>query len=179
MATYNQIEKYWTISAGNNGTFRLYLSEIITNEYSLRYGVDNLPSDSDFDNLNTIINSIYEPCCINFKLNIKILPSYFNAELEALLSLNDSSKHLTGQALDIEITSLGRNVKNSDLFYFIKDNLEYDELIWEFGNELEPEYIHISYISDLNKNKTLRLRDKGLNYENFTPVPTLYQGFSN
>jgi hypothetical protein len=31
------------------------------------------------------------------------------------------------------------------MFYFIKNNLEFDQLIWEFGDEHEPDWVHVSY----------------------------------
>ena len=179
MATFDSINNIWTVSAGNNGTFPLYLSGITTNQYTIRYNISNFPSSSDLANLDLMINNIYEPCCINFNTNIVILPSYYNLQLQELLNLDTSSLHLTGQALNFDIASLGRNVKNSDLFYFIKNNLEFNQLIWEFGNDNEPQYVYTSFILNNNQNNVLRLKAKGLNYQNFDLTPILFQGLSN
>jgi len=51
-----------------------------------------------------------------------------------------TSQHCLGEAADIVCQN-----KNSEMFYFIKNNLEFDQLIWEFGDEQEPDWVHVSY----------------------------------
>ena len=43
------------------------------------------------------------------------------------------------------------------MFQFIKDELEFDQMIWEFGDDDNPDWIHVSYVSeDENRNRCLR-----------------------
>jgi len=51
---------------------------------------------------------------------------------------------------------------NAEMFNYIKDNLEYDQLIWEFGTDENPDWIHVSYVGPgKNRKRNLRAsRDK-------------------
>jgi hypothetical protein len=73
---------------------------------------------------------------------------------------------LNGFALDIE-TPMDRN--NKDLFDYIKNNLDFDQLIWEFGTDKNPAWIHVSYRKNGNRKQILRAvkTNKGTIYENY------------
>ena len=51
-----------------------------------------------------------------------------------------------GEALDLDADVFGR-ITNADIFNFVKDNLVWDQMIWEFGDDEEPNWVHISYKS--------------------------------
>jgi hypothetical protein len=51
---------------------------------------------------------------------------------------------MKGQAADFVSTNL-KTIPNSYLFYLIVKHLPYDQVIWEFGNNNEPDWIHVSY----------------------------------
>jgi hypothetical protein len=38
-------------------------------------------------------------------------------------------------------------VTNKMVFDYIKDNLEFDQLIYEFGDSKNPDWVHVSYES--------------------------------
>jgi NADH dehydrogenase FAD-containing subunit len=64
-----------------------------------------------------------------------------------------TSQHCSGQAIDIDMK--GDKVSNAQIFHWIKDNLKYDQLIWEFGDKKNPNWVHVSYC-DKNRQQTLR-----------------------
>ena len=82
--------------------------------------------------------------------------SFFRCvELNEAIGGSKSSQHCKGQAMDLDIT-YGLN-PNSEMFNFIKDNLDFDQLIWEYGNTENPDWIHVSYVSEFdNRNRCLR-----------------------
>jgi hypothetical protein len=65
-----------------------------------------------------------------------------------------TSQHSEGKAADIEVV----NVDNKELAEWIRDNLEFDQLILEFYREGEPDsgWIHVSWNSDNNRSQTLK-----------------------
>jgi len=67
-----------------------------------------------------------------------------------------SSQHCKGQAFDIDGDKTG--VSNRKIFNFIKDNLEFDQLIWEFGNDKEPDWVHVSYKEGANRKQILKAK---------------------
>ena len=61
------------------------------------------------------------------------------------------SQHSTGEALDIDMD--GTALSNKEIFNFIKERLQFDQLIWEFGNDTNPDWVHVSYKADGNQRK--------------------------
>ena len=152
MAVYNEITKSWLIDTITNGTFDLYLTDLTTFPEVYDSTIDNTPTSEAYINLTNIITNIYEPCCQHFKSAIKMLPSYRNYETSSYLGTDTDSDHTFGLAIDIEIESLERGVKNIELFNYIKDNLSYDKLIIQDNN-----IIHISYkTNDTNEYKVYK-----------------------
>jgi hypothetical protein len=64
---------------------------------------------------------------------------------------------MNGEAIDMDADVFG-GVTNAEIFYFILDNLEFNQLIWEYGNEDEPNWVHASYVEGKNKNEVLLVR---------------------
>jgi hypothetical protein len=157
MSIYNLVKKSWLIDTITNGTFDLYLTDLTTFPEVYDSTIDNTPTSEAYINLTNIITNIYEPCCQHFKTAIKILPSYRNYETTSYLGLDTDSDHTFGLAIDIEIESLERGVKNIELFNYIKDNLSYDKLIMQDNN-----IIHISYkTNDTNEYKVYKTNSFG------------------
>jgi hypothetical protein len=84
---------------------------------------------------------------------------YRCGELCEAIGSSKNSQHTKGQAIDM--SSLGEKT-NGELFEWIKENLDFDQLIWEFGNDESPKWIHISYVNKKsNRNRILRAKYKG------------------
>ena len=67
------------------------------------------------------------------------------------MCIRDSCK---GQAIDIDDTY--GYMSNADMYKYIKNNLSFDQMIWEFGDEQNPDWIHVSYVDeDSNRNRCL------------------------
>ena len=71
------------------------------------------------------------------------------------------SQHCKGQALDIDADIYGV-ITNADIFNRIKNHLDFDQLIWEFGTDNEPAWVHVSYVPDgLNRGEILKAYSEG------------------
>jgi hypothetical protein len=64
-----------------------------------------------------------------------------------------SSQHCKGEAIDIDMD--GTSITNKQVFDFIKDNLNFDQLIWEFGTSTNPDWVHVSYDSEGKQRKQI------------------------
>tara|TARA_R100001086_G_C11803019_1_gene249374 strand:+ start:23 stop:490 length:468 start_codon:yes stop_codon:yes gene_type:complete len=139
---------------------------------ALRLGIDNTPNGTAYNNMKTLAANVFEPLREWVGGPIKITSMYRSPELcDALGSNGRTSQHTKGQAIDID--DIYGHKTNAEMFEYIKNNLEFDQLIWEFGNEDNPDWLHISYI-DLEKNRKRILkavRDQGkVKYINITNV---------
>lgn len=70
-----------------------------------------------------------------------------------------TSQHMKGQAIDIDADIFNNGLSNYQIFHWLKDNVDFDQLIWEYGNSREPAWVHVSYVSPLkNRNQILHIR---------------------
>ena len=121
----------------------LELAEVIRSESAKRRGISNMPTDEHIKNLKLIAENVFEPIRANFRQPIRISSGYRSQALNAAIGGAMRSQHSTGEALDIDME--GTALSNKEIFIFIKDKLNFDQLIWEFGNKNEPDWVHVSY----------------------------------
>jgi zinc D-Ala-D-Ala carboxypeptidase len=125
----------------------LDLSEVIRSESAKRNGISNMPIESHIRNLKLLAENIFQPIRNNFRCPIHISSAYRSIELNRIVKGSLTSQHCTGEAIDIDMDGTPNGVTNKMIFNYIKDNLEFDQLIWEFGNNDNPDWVHVSYES--------------------------------
>jgi hypothetical protein len=133
----------------------LQLAELIRSESAKRYGIANMPTPEHIANLKLLAEHIFEPIRANFRCPILISSGYRSKELNDKIGGSNTSQHSLGQAIDIDMDGTSYNVINADIFNFIKDKLPFDQLIWEFGNPINPAWVHVSY-SDRHRRQILK-----------------------
>ena len=121
----------------------LSLAEVIRSETAKRNGISNKPNPRHLENLKIIAVNIFQPIRNFFQRAVHLSSGYRSEELNAFIKGSASSQHCTGEALDIDMD--GTEVTNKEVFDYIKDNLEFDQLIWEFGTNDNPDWVHVSY----------------------------------
>ena len=119
--------------------------ESVYSRTAMRLGLDNTPTVKHKDNMIKLANKVFEPLRAYVGGPIKINSFYRSPELNKAIGGSTKSQHCTGQAIDIDDT-FGR-MTNAEMFHFIRDNLDYDQMIWEFGNDDNPDWVHVSYVS--------------------------------
>jgi hypothetical protein len=130
------------------------LAEFTRSESAKRHGVSNEPTPEHLENIKVLCEKILEPIRTKFgPLNIssgyrsKVLNHYIGGSL--------SSQHCEGKAADIDQDGMG-GASNTEIFNYIKDNLEFDQMIWEFGDNNKPDWVHVSYNEVKNRKQVLR-----------------------
>ena len=131
------------------------LKEGIKSHTATRLGINNTPSDLDLINMKTIAEKVFEPLRKFVGGPISINSFYRSPKLNSAIGGSTSSQHCKGCALDIDDT-YGHKT-NAEMFEYIKCNLDYDQMIWEFGDDTNPDWVHISYVSeDANRRRLLK-----------------------
>lgn len=125
----------------------LDLSEVIRSESAKRNGISNMPIPQHIENFKLLAEKIFEPIRNNFRCPIHISSGYRSIELNSAIKGSLTSQHCTGEAIDIDMDGTPNGVTNKMVFDYIKNNLEFDQLIWEFGNDSNPDWVHVSYES--------------------------------
>jgi zinc D-Ala-D-Ala carboxypeptidase len=123
----------------------LSLSELIRSDSAKRLGVTNMPTDEHIINLKALAENIFEPIRNHFRCPIFISSGYRSAELNQALKGAKSSQHLKGEAIDIDMDGSSNGVTNAMVYEFIKLKLDFDQLIWEFGDTVNPSWVHVSF----------------------------------
>lgn len=125
----------------------LDLSEVIRSESAKRNGISNMPTEAHIANLKLLAEKVFEPIRNNFRCPIIISSGYRSKELNAKVGGSATSQHSSGEAIDIDMDGTPNNVTNKMIFDYIYKNLEFDQLIWEFGTNENPDWVHVSYES--------------------------------
>tara|TARA_Y100001938_G_scaffold136079_1_gene198510 strand:- start:939 stop:1397 length:459 start_codon:yes stop_codon:yes gene_type:complete len=127
---------------------------------AIRRGIDNTPNDEQLDNMVLLAEKVFEPLRIWVGGPIKINSFFRCPQLNKAIGGSTKSQHCHGQAIDIDDT-YGK-VANSEMYNYIKKNLDFDQMIWEFGNDDNPAWVHVSYVSeDENRRRCLKaFKDK-------------------
>ena len=135
---------------------------------ALRLAIDNTPNSNHRNNMKTLAANVFEPLREWVGGPIKITSMYRSQELNEAIGGSKNSQHSKGQAIDID--DIYGYKTNAEMFEYIKDNLEFDTLIWEFGGD-NPDWLHISYVDrEKNRSRILKaVRDQGkVKYINIT-----------
>ena len=122
----------------------LTLKEVTKSDTANRLGIDNTPEDFDIKNLRAIAEEVFQPLRDHFGVPLFVSSGFRSKKLNKAIGGSKYSQHMVGEALDIDADVYGR-VTNRELFRFIKENLIFDQLIWEFGDDDTPNWVHVSY----------------------------------
>jgi hypothetical protein len=123
----------------------LALSEVTRSETAKRRGISNMPTPEHIENFKKLAENVFQPIRDHFGVPIRISSGYRSKELNTAIGGSLSSQHCQGEAIDIDMD--GTTVTNAEIFNYIKDNLNFDQLIWEFGTDTNPDWVHVSYDS--------------------------------
>lgn len=133
------------------------LSEFIRSDYAKRNGINNVPNAEQTENLKELCIHILEPLRKHFQIPILISSGFRCDALNKAIGGAKNSQHANGEAVDIDHDLSANVVSNKMIFDWIKANLVFDQMIWEFGTSTNPDWVHVSYVAN-NKNRNQVLR---------------------
>ena len=133
----------------------LSLVEVTKSNTATRLGIDNSPTEEHLANLKVVAEKVFELIREHFGVPIGISSGYRSKKLNTAVKGSSSSEHCKGMALDIDADIFG-GITNKEIFNYIKENLEFTQLIWEFGNDNEPDWVHVSYNPSNLKKQVLK-----------------------
>ena len=120
-----------------------------------RLGINNIPSDYQLTNMTGVAENIFEPLRKWVGGPIKINSFFRSPELNKAIGGSSKSQHCEGRAIDID--DVYGYKTNAEMYTWIKENLDFDQIIWEFGTDKNPDWVHVSYVSpDENRMRCLK-----------------------
>lgn len=148
----------------------LSLAEMTISETAKRRGIANQSTPEHLNNMEVLAEKVFQPIREHFKIPIHISSGYRSKALNKAIGGSQTSQHSTGQAMDIDMDNT--SITNAQVFHWIKDNLQFDQLIWEFGTAKNPDWVHVSFVAPRkgkNRNQILVAKkiDGKTSYQNF------------
>jgi len=119
-----------------------------------------MPTSEHLENLKELALNVFQPIRDHFKVPIHISSGYRSRILNNAVNGAAKSQHCSGQAIDIDVD--GTSITNKQVFDYIKENLDFDQLIFEFGTDKNPDWVHVSYSKDNNRKQVLRAKRNGI-----------------
>ena len=129
---------------------------------ALRLGIDNTPNDYQLQNMELIAEKVFEPLRKVVNGPIKINSFFRSEDLNKAIGGSSRSQHCQGRAIDLD-DNYGYML-NNDMYNYIKNNLDFDQLIFEFPDDKgNASWIHVSYVdADSNRKRCLKaVKEKG------------------
>lgn len=131
----------------------LSLAEMTISNEAKRRGITNAPTEEHLANMKKLAEGVFQPIREHFKSPIRISSGYRSLALNKAIKGAATSQHCSGEAMDIDMD--GTSITNAQIFNYIKDNLVFDQLIWEFGTDKNPDWVHVSYESTGKQRKQI------------------------
>lgn len=128
------------------------LIELTSSETATRRGIDNTPGPAEIHNLRYLLNEVMQPLRSWYGKPINITSGYRSPKLNKAIGGSTTSDHTQGRAIDFTVPK--EDYKK--VFEYIKTKLVFDQLIWEFGNDNAPNWIHVSYRVSGNRRQVLK-----------------------
>ena len=116
-------------------------------------GISNIPSSKSIDSMKALAEAIFEPLRNWVGGPIKINSFYRSSKLNAAIGGSSTSQHCKGEAIDID--DVYGYKTNAEMFWWIVNNTDFDQIIWEFGNSTNPDWVHVSYKKEGGNRKRL------------------------
>ena len=123
----------------------LSLAEVCKSQTAKRLGINNTPDDDNIiQNLKAVAREVFQPCREHIGGPLYVSSGYRSGALNDAVGGSKSSQHISGMALDLDADVFG-GATNAEVFRFIKENCVFDQLIWEFGDDDNPDWVHVSF----------------------------------
>ena len=139
----------------------LSVKEVLKSSTAIKHGIANEPSVKHLESLKALAENIFQPMREHFGVPIAITSGYRSAALNDLIGGSSSSQHSKGEAIDVDADVFG-GTTNADIFNYLREHTDFDQLIWEFGTNENPAWVHVSYNKGKNRGEVLMAyKDKG------------------
>lgn len=124
--------------------------EAVKSKTATKRGINNIPTEDELLNMKLLARKVFQHVRYYYGTPIAITSFFRSKALNKAIGGSTTSQHCTGEAMDMDADIYG-GVTNREIFEYIKDNLEFDQLIWEFGDDENPDWVHVSYSQFMNR----------------------------
>ena len=131
-------------------------NEVTYSQTAIRNDINNEPNDAQLDRIIRISENIFEPLREWVGGPIKINSCFRSEELNKRIGGASSSQHCANKGAAFDLDDTYGHKTNAEMFYYIQDEVDFDQLIWEFGTDENPNWVHVSYNEGNNRGQILK-----------------------
>jgi zinc D-Ala-D-Ala carboxypeptidase len=132
-------------------------NEGVRSQTATRKGIKNTPTATELLRMKKVATEVFDKVREHFGIPLYVSSFFRCKELNTSIGGSKTSQHMSGEAIDIDADGL--SITNKQIYDYIKDNLDFDQLIWEYGTDKNPEWVHVSYkYSGKNRKQILRIK---------------------
>jgi Uncharacterized protein conserved in bacteria len=141
----------------DNISTHITYAEGTKSQTAIRLGIENEPDAAQLASMKRVASKVFEPVRRDVaKGNPLAVTSFFRSpDVNTAVGGSFNSQHCAGEAMDIDADVFGY-CTNASVFEYIRDNLEFDKLIWEYGTDVNPEWVHVSLKKTGNRRQVSR-----------------------
>jgi hypothetical protein len=140
------------------------LKEVTRSNTALRKGIDNTPTFEQLERIKTLAEAVFDPLREWVGGAVKINSGFRSGALNMAIGGSSTSQHCANNGAAFDIDDTFGHKTNAEMFNYIKDNLDFDQMIWEFGTDENPDWVHVSYVSSkANRKQILRAKKNSKN----------------
>nr|DAG80382.1 MAG TPA: peptidase [Bacteriophage sp.] len=130
------------------------IEELTRSATATTRGIDNTPTPEIKANLERLVDKVLDGLREIYGKPITVNSGYRCPELNKAVGGSKTSDHMNGFSVDITASC---KKENAILFQIIKDNFDFDQLIWEKGNSEYPDWVHVSYNPNRLRKQVLKM----------------------
>ena len=145
----------------------VWLSEVTKSNTAIRKGIDNVPNEKQLNNIATLAVSLFDPLRIWVGVAVKINSGFRSEALNKAIGGAKSSQHCANNGAAFDIDDTFGYATNAQMFHYIKDMMSFDQLIWEFGDDNNPDWVHVSYVSAAKNRMEILVAKKNSNNQTY------------
>lgn len=145
----------------NKKVMSIYISkyvsyyEVVRSATALRKNIDNTPNAEQITRIQTLCRKVFDPLREWVGGPVKVNSVFRSKKLNDAIGGSKTSQHMANKGAAIDIDDIYKHKTNLEMFHYIKDNLEFDQLIAEFPKDGQPRWLHISYNEGANRGRIL------------------------
>lgn len=131
------------------------IEEATRSNTATRLGIVNTPNEHQLASMQLVAAKCFDPVRMHFGRPIRVTSFFRSPALNKAVGGSRNSQHTRGEAIDMQAG--GSGFTNADIFHHIRQNFEFDQLIWEYGTDKEPAWVHVSYSAKKNRKQVLKI----------------------
>lgn len=121
-------------------------------------GLENIPNGEQMERIKLLCEKVFEPLREWVGKPIKINSIFRSFAVNKAVGGSSSSQHCANNGAAMDIDDTFGHKSNAEMFKYIVDNLDFDQIIWEFGTDKNPDWVHVSYKKTGNRKQVIRAR---------------------